>query len=259
MKVIYLFIRWFLLFRDEISNKDSLQFALEEIETATNIFSDNNKIWEGGFVKFTRSKLYCGILLNCVLHISSTHSITPPYFQGTLRLGIEQFKNEAILVGKIYHKNLVRLLGFCLEGEAKNLIYEFVTNRNLDYFVFGMVNRCYKIIAGISRGILYLQEDSRLKIIHRDLKASNILLDHEMNSKITDFGMAKIFVVGQTQGSTNRIVRTGCMSPEYAMHRQLSVKLDVFSFGVLVLEILSGKKNNFFYQSRGGAEDLLSY
>ncbi|KAK2974797.1 hypothetical protein RJ640_005581 [Escallonia rubra] len=153
-----------------------------------------------------------------------------------------EFKNEVLLLAKLHHKNLVRLLGFCLKKTERLLIYER-----------------YKIIEGVARGVLYLHEDSRLRIIHRDLKASNVLLDEEMNAKIADFGMARLFKLDETHGDTSRIVGTyGYMAPEYATHGQFSVKSDVFSFGVLVLEIVSGQKNNCF-RSGEDAEDLLSY
>ncbi|KAF3971863.1 hypothetical protein CMV_004579 [Castanea mollissima] len=209
----------------EITAVESLQFDLVTIETATNKFSDDNKIGKGGF-----GTVYKGTFLN----------------------------GQEIAVKRLSKSSV--------QGGEKILIYEYVPNRSLDYFLFDSERQGqldwssrYKIIVGIARGILYLHEDSRLRIIHRDLKASNVLLDANMNSKISDFGMAKIFVEDQAQGNTSRIVGTyGYMSPEYAMQGRFSVKSDVFSFGVLILEIISGKKSNCFYQSEHD-EDLLSY
>ncbi|KAL5839843.1 hypothetical protein ACOSQ4_012451 [Xanthoceras sorbifolium] len=239
---------------NDITTVESLQFDLGTIQAATNGFSDNNKLGEGGF-----GDVFKGVL-------SNGQEIAVKRLSRSSGQGAAEFKNEVVLVAKLQHRNLVRLLGFCLEGEEKILVYEYVPNKSLDYFLFdpekqGQLDwsRRYKIIGGIARGILYLHEDSRLRIIHRDLKISNVLLDGDMNPKISDFGMARIFGVDQTEGNTNRIVGTyGYMSPEYAMHGQFSVKSDVFSFGVLVLEIITGKKNSSFFQT-DGAGDLLSY
>ncbi|XP_061353854.1 cysteine-rich receptor-like protein kinase 10 isoform X8 [Gastrolobium bilobum] len=238
---------------DDIEISESLQFNFNTIRDATNDFSDSNKLGQGGFGAVYRGSLSDGQEI-AVKRLSKDSG------QGDL-----EFKNEVLLVAKLQHRNLVRLLGFCLEGKERLLVYEFVPNKSLDYFIFDQTKRAqlnwesrYKIIAGIARGILYLHEDSRLRIIHRDLKASNILLDGEMSPKISDFGMARLFIVDQTHGDTNRIVGTyGYMAPEYAMHGQFSVKSDVFSFGVLVLEIVSGQKNCSIGQGEN-IEDLLS-
>ncbi|TYI59211.1 hypothetical protein E1A91_D10G019000v1 [Gossypium mustelinum] len=238
----------------DITTIDSLQYDYATIEAATDKFSDANKLGEGGF-----GEVYKGIL-------SNQQEIAVKKLSRGSGQGDEEFKNEVVLVAKLQHRSLVRLLGFCLEREERILVYEYAPNKSLDYFVFDPVKqgqldwlRRYKIIEGIARGILYLHEDSRLRIIHRDLKASNILLDGDMNPKISDFGMARIFGVDQTQGTTRRVVGTyGYMSPEYAMQGQFSVKSDAYSFEVLVLEIVSGQRNSDFYETEG-AQDLISY
>ncbi|XP_028776276.1 cysteine-rich receptor-like protein kinase 10 [Neltuma alba] len=216
---------------------ESLQFNLATIEAATDKFSIENRIGKGGF-----GEVYMGILPDgskiAVKRLSENSS------QGLL-----EFKNEVLLIARLQHRNLVALLGFCLKDQEKILIYEYVPNKSLDYFLFGsqksrVLNwlERYKIIEGIARGILYLHEHSRLKVIHRDLKPSNILLDDEMNPKISDFGMARMVGINETRGNTNRIVGTlGYMSPEYIKFGLFSEKSDVYSFGVIVLEIVSGK------------------
>ncbi|KAK9997132.1 hypothetical protein SO802_021818 [Lithocarpus litseifolius] len=239
---------------DEITTAEALQFDFGIIRVATDDFSDANKLGQGGFGAVYKGKLSNGQII-AVKRLSRDSG-----------QGDQEFKNEVLLVANLQHRNLVRLLGFCLERTERLLIYEFVPNTSLDRFIFDPIKsvylnweKRYKIIEGIARGLLYLHEDSRLRIIHRDLKTSNILLDSNMNPKIADFGLAKLFALDQSEDNTNRIVGTyGYMAPEYAMHGQFSVKSDIFSFGVLVLEIISGKKNSCF-QHGENIEDLLSY
>ncbi|XP_039020160.1 cysteine-rich receptor-like protein kinase 26 [Hibiscus syriacus] len=239
---------------EEIINPESLQFDFATIRIATDNFSDENKLGQGGFGSVYKGKLSTGQDI-AVKRLSRESG------QGDL-----EFKNEVLLVAKLQHRNLVRLLGFSLQRTERLLVYEFVQNASLDRFIFNPKMReqlnwetRYKIIGGIARGLLYLHEDSRLRIIHRDLKASNVLLDADMNPKIADFGMARLFTMDETQGNTSRIVGTyGYMAPEYAMHGQFSVKSDVFSFGVLILEIITGRRNNCF-NDKDNMEDLLSY
>ncbi|CAN4123501.1 unnamed protein product [Withania somnifera] len=217
-------------------------FGFETISHATNNFSLNNKLGEGGF-----GSVYKGTL-------KDGQEIAVKRLSRYSAQGTDEFKNEVIFIAKLQHRNLVKLLGCCIQAEEKMLVYEYMPNNSLDWFLFDRVGsslldwpKCFHIINGIARGLLYLHQDSRLRIIHRDLKPSNVLLDTDMNPKISDFGMARSFRGKETGAMTTRVVGTyGYMSPEYAAEGKFSVKSDVFSFGVLVLEILSRKRNRGF-------------
>ncbi|CAL4991375.1 unnamed protein product [Urochloa decumbens] len=215
-----------------------------QVLEATNNFSEENKLGQGGFGPVYKGRFHDG--LEIAVKRLASHS----------GQGFREFKNEIELIAKLQHTNLVRLLGCCSQGDERLLIYEYMPNKSLDFYIFDEIqsvlvdwNKRLAIIEGIAQGILYLHKHSRLRVIHRDLKASNILLDHEMNPKISDFGLAKIFSLNNTEGNTNRIVGTyGYMAPEYASQGLFSIKSDVFSFGVLTLEIISGKRTSSVHQ-----------
>ncbi|XP_021719582.1 putative receptor-like protein kinase At4g00960 [Chenopodium quinoa] len=231
---------------------ESLKFDLSTIRTATNSFSDDRKLGEGGFGEVFRGKLDNG------------EEVAVKRLSKFSRQGISEFKTELLLVAELQHRNLVKLLGYSLATEETLLVYEYLPNSSLDRFLTDPKKSAsldwktrFKIISGIARGLLYLHEDSRLKIIHRDLKASNVLLDEDMNPKISDFGMARLFKADETQRNTSRIAGTfGYMAPEYVIAGHYSAKSDVYSFGILVLEIVSGQLNNFF-RLNGNEESLL--
>ncbi|ONK65446.1 uncharacterized protein A4U43_C07F37200 [Asparagus officinalis] len=240
---------------EDISNDDLRLLDLSTLKVATDNFSEANKLGEGGF-----GSVYKGMLPN-------GENIAVKRLSVTSRQGIQELKNELLLVAKLQHRNLVRLLGVCLEEGEKLLIYEYMPNGSLDNFLFDPSKckelnweRRFKIIRAIARGLLYLHEESRLKVIHRDLKSSNVLLDADMKPKISDFGLARLFGAAETHGITGRVVGTfGYMAPEYARRGRFSTKMDVYSYGILVLEIVTGRRNiTFRYDSEHG-QDLLSY
>lgn len=230
----------------KVESQEDLELPLFEfatIQAATDNFSAANKIGEGGFGPVYKGELQSG------------QEVAVKRLAENSGQGLQEFKNEVILISKLQHRNLVKLLGCCIEREERTLIYEYMPNRSLDSLIFDETRRPsldwrrrHDIIVGIARGLLYLHRDSRLRIIHRDLKASNVLLDNEMNPKISDFGLARMFGGDQTEANTKRVVGTyGYMPPEYAIDGNFSLKSDVFSFGVILLEMVSGKKNRGFF------------
>ncbi|KAL6609732.1 hypothetical protein ACP70R_039701 [Stipagrostis hirtigluma subsp. patula] len=242
---------------EELRSSEFLFYDLSTLQTATDNFSAGNKLGEGGF-----GPVYKGTLQN-------GQEIAVKRLSTTSRQGQVEMKNEVVLVAKLQHKNLVRLLGCCIEEHEKLLVYEFLSNNSLHKILFDPARQQelswrqrHKIIEGIGRGLLYLHEDSRLTVIHRDLKASNILLDADMNPKISDFGLAKLFNLDSTSnvGNTNHIAGTyGYMAPEYARHGIFSDKSDIFSYGVLVLEIVTSRRRNTYARDTGTYEDLLPF
>ncbi|XP_015694667.2 cysteine-rich receptor-like protein kinase 6 [Oryza brachyantha] len=238
---------------EDIESLDSMLIDISTLRAATGDFAESNKLGEGGF-----GAVYKGVL-------PDGYEIAVKRLSKSSTQGVEELKNELALVAKLKHKNLVSLVGVCLEQQERLLVYEFVPNRSLDLILFDTEKseqldweKRYRIINGIARGLQYLHEDSQLKVVHRDLKASNILLDANMNPKISDFGLARTFGRDQTQAVTKHVIGTyGYMAPEYLMRGNYSIKSDVFSFGVLVLEIVTGRKNNHCYNSQQ-SEDFLT-
>ncbi|XP_025800488.1 putative cysteine-rich receptor-like protein kinase 20 [Panicum hallii] len=244
------------LWRIEEGNSGFSLYDFSQIKEATGNFSSENKLGKGGF-----GPVYKGLLpggLEVAVKRLAACSVQ----------GLLEFKNEIQLIAKLQHKNLVKLLGCCIQGDQeKMLVYEYMQNKSLDIFIFdinkgGQLNWSMRlhIIDGVAQGLLYLHKHSRFCVVHRDLKASNILLDSDMTPKISDFGIARIFSSNMTESNTTRIVGThGYISPEYAFDGVCSIKSDVFSFGVLVLEIISGKRTTGFYPYDGKLYNLISY
>ncbi|GJR23729.1 cold-responsive protein kinase 1-like protein [Tanacetum coccineum] len=213
-------------------------FSFQALKKATKNFHESNLLGKGGFGPVYLGKLDDGQLV-AVKKLALDKS----------QQGEAEFLAEVRMITSIQHKNLVRLLGCCSEGPQRLLVYEYMKNRSLDLIIYGKSdqyldwNTRFQIILGIARGLQYLHEDSHIRIVHRDIKASNILLDDKFQPRIGDFGLARFFPEDQAYLSTTFAGTLGYTAPEYAIRGQLSEKADIYSFGVLVLEIISCRKN----------------
>ncbi|CAL1358856.1 unnamed protein product [Linum trigynum] len=242
------------LFAGEIEDKNprmvAVPYSFAQLEKATNDFSIENKVGQGGY-----GPVYKGVLADggeiAVKKLSINSS-----------QGDEEFKNEVMLTAQLQHVNLVRVLGYCIEGGERMLVYEYLHHKSLDHYLFDPMRslmmdwaRRVEIIEGVTQGLLYLQEYSGQSIIHRDLKPGNILLDSNMKPKISDFGLARILKTDSSEANTERIAGTRAYCPrEYLQDGVYSKKSDVYSFGILLLQIISGKRCGSRYGPDGDME-----
>ncbi|KAM5586738.1 putative LRR receptor-like serine/threonine-protein kinase [Rosa sericea] len=215
-----------------------LTFSYSALKSATNDFSPENKLGEGGFGPVYKGTLNDGRVIAVKQLSAASHQ------------GKSQFVTEIATISAVQHNNLVTLYGFCTEGVKRLLVYEYLENKSLDQALFGKKSlnldwsTRFDICLGVARGLTYLHEESRLRIVHRDVKASNILLDSNLIPKISDFGLAKLYDNKMTHISTGVAGTIGYLAPEYAMRGHLTEKTDVFAFGVVALEIVSGRPNS---------------
>ncbi|CAN4082163.1 unnamed protein product [Withania somnifera] len=241
-----LFVAW-KRSRNRISKEEELRgldlltgvFTIRQIKAATNNFDTANKIGEGGF-----GSVYKGTLLDGTV-------IAVKQLSAKSKQGNREFVNEIGMISGLQHPNLVKLYGCCAEGNQLLLVYEYLENNSLALALFGPEEHRLKIdwptrqkiCIGIAKGLAFLHEESSLKIVHRDIKATNVLLDKKLNAKISDFGLAKLDDEDKTHISTRVAGTIGYMAPEYALWGYLTYKADVYSFGVVALEIVAGKNN----------------
>ncbi|KAL8120407.1 putative receptor-like protein kinase At5g18500 [Apium graveolens] len=212
-------------------------FTLRDLQVATNRFSKDNVIGEGGY-----GVVYRG-------HLANGSSVAVKKLFNNQGQAEKDFKVEVEAIGNVRHKNLVRLLGYCIEGTQRMLVYEYVNNGNLDQWLHGaMSHQGYltwearmKVVQGTARALAYLHEAIEPKIVHRDIKSGNILLDDDFNPKISDFGLAKLLGAGESHITTRVMGTYGYVAPEYANSGLLNEKSDVYSFGVVLLEAITGR------------------
>ncbi|XP_043700191.1 cysteine-rich receptor-like protein kinase 10 [Telopea speciosissima] len=236
-----------------IAAQEQELFSIETLIAATRDFHSHQKLGEGKFGPVYKGKLEDGreIAVKRLWHSSNQ--------------GRKELTNEAKVLANVQHRNVVNLLGYCAHELEKLLVYEYVSNESLDKLLFNAGRKAkldwkrrYAVIVGMARGLLYLHEDSHSVIIHRDIKTSNILLDDKWVPKIADFGMARLYAEDTTHVNTRVVGTRGYMAPEYLMHGQLSVKVDVYSYGIVVLELISGQENSTF-NSDSDCRNLLDW
>nr|AMM42957.1 LRR-RLK [Vernicia montana] len=227
---------------EEVAGLHNVKFyTYKELKNATEDFSPANKIGEGGFGSVYKGRLKDGKIT--AIKVLSAES----------RQGVKEFLTEINVISEIEHENLVKLYGCCVEGNHRILVYNFLENNSLAQTLLGVGNSYSniqfswrtrsRICIGVARGLAFLHEDLRPHIVHRDIKASNILLDKDLSPKISDFGLAKLIPPNMTHVSTRVAGTIGYLAPEYAIRGQLTRKADIYSFGVLLVEIVSGRCN----------------
>ncbi|KAJ7948893.1 Receptor-like kinase [Quillaja saponaria] len=214
-------------------------YTYKELRVATEDFIDSNKIGEGGFGSVYKGRLKDGKF--AAIKVLSAES----------RQGVREFLTEINVISEIEHENLVKLYGCCVEGSHRILVYNYLENNSLAQTLLGGSHSNIRfdwrarsrICIGVARGLAFLHEEVRPHIVHRDIKASNILLDKDLSPKISDFGLAKLIPANMTHVSTRVAGTIGYLAPEYAIRGQLTRKADIYSFGVLLVEIVSGRCN----------------
>ncbi|XP_042496643.1 probable serine/threonine-protein kinase At1g01540 [Macadamia integrifolia] len=229
-------------------------YTLRELEAATNGLSDENVIGEGGY----------GIVYRGVLPDNT--QVAVKNLLNNRGQAEKEFKVEVEVIGRVRHKNLVRLLGYCVEGAYRMLVYEYVDNGNLDQWLHGEVGSVspltwdirMNIILGTAKGLAYLHEGLEPKVVHRDVKSSNILIDRQWNPKVSDFGLAKLLCSERTYVTTRVMGTFGYVAPEYACTGMLNERSDVYSFGILIMEIISGR-NPVEYNRSPGKVNLVDW
>ncbi|KAK4588891.1 hypothetical protein RGQ29_019772 [Quercus rubra] len=244
--LIFIFAVFYMKRKPQHSNEDELlgigsrpnTFSYAELRSATDDFNPSKKLGEGGFGPVFKGTLFDGRIVAVKQLSVASHQ------------GKSQFVTEISTISAVQHRNLVKLYGCCIEGDRRLLVYEYLENGSLDQALFGKSNlhldwpTRFSVCLGTARGLAYLHEESRPRIVHRDVKASNILIDGELCPKISDFGLAKLYDDTKTHISTRVAGTIGYLAPEYAMRGHLTEKADVFGFGVVALEILSGRPNS---------------